>query len=96
MLFKFIASTGFGHRILGWIEAARPDDVAEAVERAAALHDRTVRILMDLAGPKLRTGPIAPPPERSLLRARLGACEAWPPPRGLPPPHRLRQRPVYR
>jgi pyruvate kinase len=38
------------------------DAMAQHVRRAATAVGRTVRILMDLGGPKLRTGPIAPGP----------------------------------
>ena len=42
--------------------------MAKRVRRAAAASGRSVKVLMDLAGPKLRTGPIAPPP--AVLRLR--------------------------
>lgn len=42
--------------------------MADRVRRAAAASGRNVKVLMDLAGPKLRTGPIAPLP--SVLRLR--------------------------
>ena len=62
--------------------------MAERVRHAASLAQRPVRILMDLAGPKLRTGPIAGTlpviklkPERDAygrvtVPARLGLCLA--------------------
>jgi pyruvate kinase len=43
-------------------EAAAWEAMAEHVRRAAGTVGRPVRILMDLAGPKLRTGPIAAGP----------------------------------
>ena len=45
----------------------------ENVRRAAAEADVTIRIAMDLAGPKLRTGEIAPGPE--IARARVKRTE---------------------
>ena len=60
--------------------------MAERVRRAASRADRPVRVLMDLGGPKLRTGPVANPPavvklkpERDVFgrmtgTARLGLC----------------------
>ena len=44
--------------------------MAAHVRRAAKSVDRQVRILMDLGGPKLRTGPIAPGPTVLKLRPR--------------------------
>jgi pyruvate kinase len=48
--------------------------MAEAVRRAAAEVQRPVRVLLDLAGPKMRTGPIAPGPP--LLRLKPRRSEA--------------------
>ena len=45
--------------------------MATRVREAAATAGRTVRVLMDLAGPKLRTGPIAPGPP--VLQAQAAA-----------------------
>lgn len=42
--------------------------MAASVRRAARTSGRGVKVLMDLAGPKLRTGPIAPPPPVLRLR----------------------------
>ncbi|TXT35878.1 MAG: pyruvate kinase [Comamonadaceae bacterium] len=47
--------------------------MAVNVRRAAKAMDQPVRILMDLAGPKLRTGPIASPPAVLKLRPQRDA-----------------------
>jgi pyruvate kinase len=53
--------------------------MAAAVRAAAAQAGRTVRVLMDIAGPKLRTGPIAGGPAVLKIRPRrdaFGRCTA--------------------
>ena len=44
--------------------------MAQHVRHAARTQGREVRVLMDLGGPKLRTGPIAAPPTAMRLKAR--------------------------
>ena len=44
--------------------------MAQHVRHAARTQGRAVRVLMDLGGPKLRTGPVAPPPKALRLKAR--------------------------
>lgn len=63
--------------------------MATRVREAAAKAGRTVRVLMDLAGPKLRTGPIAPgpqvlklKPQRDAFGAVTAPAELWLRPRG--------------
>lgn len=48
--------------------------MAQQVREAAAAAGRPVRVLMDLAGPKLRTGPIAPGPAILKLQPGRDAC----------------------
>jgi pyruvate kinase len=50
--------------------------MALRVRQAAAAAGRTVRVLMDLAGPKLRTGPIAPGPQVLKLKPQRDAFGA--------------------
>jgi pyruvate kinase len=49
-------------------DAAEWESMAEHVRRAGGAIGRPVKVLMDLAGPKLRTGPIAPGPAVTKLR----------------------------
>lgn len=63
--------------------------MAARVRDAAANAGREVRVLMDLAGPKLRTGPIAPgpqvlklKPQRDAFGAVTAPAELWLRPRG--------------
>lgn len=60
------------------INCAHDDDqawclMAEQVRRAARFHGRDVRVLMDLGGPKLRTGEIAPSPDVLKIKPRRDA-----------------------
>ncbi|MFZ5556327.1 MAG: pyruvate kinase [Pseudomonadota bacterium] len=50
--------------------------MADAVRRAATEVQRPVRILFDLAGPKMRTGPIAPGPPLLRLKPRRNEAGA--------------------
>jgi pyruvate kinase len=56
--------------------AAEWRPMAEAVRRAAAEVQRPCRILFDLAGPKMRTGPIAPGPPLLRLKPRRNEAGA--------------------
>lgn len=55
-------------------EAPAWQAMARQVREAAAAAGRPVRILMDLAGPKLRTGPIAPGPAVLKLQPERDVC----------------------
>jgi pyruvate kinase len=67
--------------------------MADAVRTAARTHARPVRVLMDLGGPKLRTGALAPgprvvrwKPRRDARGAVLAPARVWLGPAGTEPP----------
>jgi pyruvate kinase len=73
-----------------------PDDWAKMVKNVRQVGKKLrkrCRIMMDLAGPKLRTGPVQPGPkiihirpERDLSGNILGPVKVWIAPQGSPPP----------
>ncbi|MCV7330955.1 hypothetical protein H7J81_12665 [Mycobacterium cookii] len=84
-------------------DAAAWRNMARNVRQAAAAHGRTCLIAMDLAGPKLRTGPLEPGPRVVKLRptkdllGRVSApAHAWltPAENPVPPPGRMVVIPV--